>query len=126
MNKIDLSKYAKQYEKKANETINEATIELLWEVIKKSPVDTWEFLKWNKRELAKKEWDKIVWSVYNDSKNANNVENWWRVTEVNWHKNRKAWWPVIHTWIWATPFLRTYLEKREKIKQDFINNLKIW
>jgi len=29
MNKIDLSKYAKQYEKKANETINEATIELL-------------------------------------------------------------------------------------------------
>ena len=118
--KIDLSRFAKEYEAKLTPAINNATLTLLAEVIQKSPVDTWAFLKWNKRQLARKEGDKIVWSVYNDSELAFEIENGFRKTEVNWHKWRKKGWPVIFRWVWATPFLRTYIEKREEI----INNIK--
>jgi hypothetical protein len=124
-NVINLWKYAKELEKKAQELVNTSTIEILWEVIQKSPVDTWEFLKWNKRKLASKQWDTIVGLVYNDSKNAENVENWWGTREVSRSKFRKKWGPVIHIWQGSTTFLRSYIEKREKIIDDFNKNLKL-
>lgn len=123
--KIDLGKYAKQYEKELEKRINESTVTLLWDVIQKSPVDTWEYLKWNKRQLAQKEWDKIIWVVYNDSDNAENVEFGWRKSSVNWHKNRRKWWPVIFEWIGANVYLRSYLEKRDEIKNNLTKKI-LW
>lgn len=122
---IDLWKYSDIYEKNAIQAINEWTADLLWWVIKNSPVDTWKFLKWNKRVLAKKVWEKVIWEVYNDSEDAYNVENWWRKTSVNWHKNRKKWWPVIFTWIWSNTYLRTFLEKRKELKNNLIKKI-LW
>lgn len=123
--KIDLGKYAKKFEKELEKRINESTIELLGDVIQKSPVDTWEYLKGNKRQLAKKEWNKIVWVVYNDSENAENVEEWWGARKVNRWKFRKKWWPVIHEGTWAKVYLRAYLEKRDEIKNNLIKNI-LW
>ncbi len=114
--KIDLGKYAKQYEKELEKRINESTIELLGDVIQKSPVDTWDYLKGNKRQLAKKEGNKIVWVVYNDSDNAENVEEGWGAREVKRHKFRNKWGPVIYEGAWAKVYLRAYLEKRDEIK----------
>lgn len=123
--KIDLGKYAKQYEKELEKRINESTVTLLWDVIQKSPVDTWEYLKWNKRQLAKKEGNKIVWVVYNDSDNAENVEEGWGAREVKRHKSRRKWWPVIHEGTWAKVYLRAYLEKRDEIKNNLTKKI-LW
>jgi hypothetical protein len=117
MLKINLTKYIPEIEKKIAERIDDATITLLSDVIQKSPVDTWTFLKGNKRTLARREGDKVIGTVYNDSEYAEEVEYGFRSSAVNWHKNRRTGWPIIHTGIWATPFLRAYIENRDSITQ---------
>lgn len=94
------------------------------EIEAKSPVDTGDYISWNKRQDAKREWMDIVGSVYNDSKNSFNVEYWWRKSPVNRHKNRKQWWPVIHTWVGARVYTRTRDEKESLVKKILQNNIK--
>lgn len=118
---VDLMKYAKQIEENITKEINSELIELYSDVLQKSPVDTWEYLKWNKVIKAQKKWSLIVWEVINDSVNAENVEFGWRKSEVNWHKWRLKGWPVIFTWVGARVFIRVYDENKDRILKKFKN-----
>ena len=120
--KIDIKWVDKLLDGEIKKRLNEWIIELYSDVIKKSPVDTWEYLKWNKTEKATKQWTKFIAKVYNDSENSVEVEYGWRKSPVNWHKNRKSWWPIIYTWVWARVITRVF-DNQENIKkiQDIFN-----
>lgn len=123
---IDLWKYAKIYEQRLESGVNEWLKILEKSIEEKSPLDTGEYIDWNKKTEATKYWNKIVWRVYNDCDYAKNVEYWFRSTPVNWHKNRRLWWPIIHTGIGARTYSRTYDEKRDSVMNILKNKLKKW
>lgn len=89
-----------------------------------APVDTWEYESHNKKIEARIFVWKVEWQVFNDSINAENVEYWWRISPVNWHKNKKKWWHVIYNWVWA----RVYTRAKDNHEQEVINIIKkeIW
>ena len=124
---IDLWKYSDKIEKQLVEGINDSTIILLSDIIQKSPVDSWKYLKWNKRKTASKEWNKIIWKVYNDCEYAEDVEVWFRSTPVNWYKNRKKWWPVIlPNSQGARVYTRSFTENEQEIKNILKSKIKLW
>lgn len=92
----------------------------------KSPVDTWEYIAWNKDSWVITKWDTVSIDLYNDSRYAKEVEFWFRSAPVNWHKNRRAWWPVIYRWVWARVYTRTIDENRTIIKNTIINAVIAW
>lgn len=119
-------KYLKNLENSLVVGINEALGVLEKDIENKSPVDTGDYISWNKRDSAKREWDKVVGSVFNDSKNATNVEFGWRKTEVNRHKNRKQWWPVIYRGVGARVYTRSLDENESKVRKILEDNIKKW
>ncbi len=112
--KINFDKIQRDLLSKSIKNINKAMDVVESSIEEKSPVDTWDYIKWNKRIDAKLTWNKVVWELFNDSENAENVEFGWRTTEVNWYKWRKKWWPKIYTWVWARTYTRSYDEKQSE------------
>lgn len=112
----------KQIIKNFNEIIQN---DLSPKIEKYSPVDEWTYIEWNVESLAAEVGGKIKASVSNISDEAYGVEFWFRSTPVNWHKNRKLWWPVIFNWIGARVYTRTYDETEEAIRNKIKNNIKI-
>ena len=124
---INLWKYSDKIEKELVEGINDSTLILLSDVIQKSPVDTWWYLKGNKRKTATKEWNKIVGTVYNDSDIAEDVEVWFRSSPVNWYKNRKKWWPIIlPDSQGARVYTRSYTENEQQIIKKLKSKKLLW
>ena len=123
---IDFSKIEKNIDSKIKLWINKATSYLKDKVDEKTPEDTFELIKNNKRELAKKEWDRYVWEVLNDTEYALYVEYgiWWE--QYNYYKNswRKGWWSPFYKWVWARMFTRTSDEEESEVYN--IINKTIW
>lgn len=118
---INFDKYITQIENNVKKEIDQELITLYWDIIQKSPVDKWVYLKWHKISKWEKVWSSIIWKIENNSDEAENVENWWRKSPVNWHKNRKKWWPIIFSWVWAKVYTRTYFENKDRIMTKFKN-----
>lgn len=118
---VNLKKYVKQIEDNIKKEMNSNLFDLYWEVLQNSPVDKWIYIKWHRVSKAEKQWDLIVWEVFNQSEEAANVEFGWRSTAVNWHKNRKKGWPIIYTWIWSRVFTRVYENNKDRILKKFKN-----
>jgi hypothetical protein len=121
---IDFTKYEKAIESQIKEWIDKATEYLLDKVKENSPEDTGDYIAWHKIEKAQSNWNTIKWSVYNDMKYAEEVEYWFRSTPVNWHKNRKQWWPVIYRWVWARTYSRTSDNEEQNIKNIINKSIK--
>jgi hypothetical protein len=126
--RFDINVFSKELmqdiEAKAIVWVNKGLNYLLSDIIQKSPVDTWEYLKWNKIKKAEKIGTQIYWEVFNESENAENIEYWFRKSPVNWHKNRKKWWPIIYTWVGARVYSRSADNNQENIKN--IIKKEIW
>ena len=89
-----------------------------------SPEDTSDYVINHKIRPAKREWDTIVWSVYNDSEHAFWVEFGFRKSPVNWSKQDGV---TIYNWIWAKVYMRAEANPRlqEKI-QSIISQALAW
>lgn len=89
-----------------------------------SPEDTRDYVLNHKIKPAKREWDAIVWSVFNDSEHAFGVEFWFRKSPVNWSKQD---WVTIYNWVWAKVYTRAANNPRlqEKI-QSIISQALSW
>lgn len=109
----------KQLIKDALPVMRKATDDLMFQVKLLSPVDTGKYLSSHRNLWVIQEWNKLKWAVWNIDDKAEKVEFWWRKTPVNW--NRKIKWD-IYTNVWAN----TYQLALEKVKRDFINNIKRW
>lgn len=118
---VDLKKYVKQIEENVKKEVNSELFDLFWDVLQKSPVDKWNYIKWHKVQKAEKQKDLIIWEIFNQSEEASNVEFGWRSTAVNWHKNRKKWWPIIFTWVGARVYTRVFEENKDRILKKFKN-----
>ena len=118
---VNFNKYISKIENNLKKEIDQELITLYGDLIKKSPVDKWVYLKWHKISKWQKVWNSIIWKIENNSDEAENVENWWRKSPVNWHKNRKKWWPVIFSWVWAKVYARTYFENKDRVLKKFKN-----
>ena len=121
--KLNLDRISKELENRAKQALKESAVDVLAEVVQKSPVDTWEYLKGNKISPIDTVWDQTGVRIYNDSENAEEVEYWFSWNPVNWHKNRKWGWPVIYSWVWARVYTRTYDEKKNEVIKNFKNKL---
>lgn len=119
-------KYMQELEKRLKKWVNNWIKILAKSIEDKSPIDTGEYIDWNKEREAQKEWDKIVGYVYNNSENAQEVEFWFRGTPVNRHKNRRQWWKPIFNGVGARVFSRTSDEYHSIIKNTLINKIKKW
>jgi len=117
-------KYMKWLEQKLKQSVNKALSVLDNSIEQKSPLDTGEYMKWNKRSNAKRDGSKIVWEVYNDSSYWYQVEYWFRSSPVNRHKNRRSWWTVIYRGVGARVYTRTKDEKEQEIKTILSNAIK--
>lgn len=117
-------KYIKTLKWKLTKWVNKALDVLDKSIEAKSPVDTGEYIAGNKRMNADKKSNKIVWEVYNNSDYGYQVEYWFVSKQLNWHKNKKLWWPVIYTWVWARTYTRTRDEKEKEVKDILINSIK--
>lgn len=122
INKINITfkNIERDINNKVERAIDKSTSILLEDVKEKSPVDTWKYIWWHTQEKSKQTWDVIKGSVYNDMEYAKEVEYWFKSTAVNWHKNRRQWWPVIYRWVGARVYTRAYDENKDKIT-DLIN-----
>lgn len=116
-------KYMKDLEIRLLKWVNKGLDILDKSIEDKSPIDTWEYIAWNKRDNAQRELNKIVWKVYNDSENGYEVEYWFRSTPVNRHKNRRSWWPVIYRGVGARVYTRSIDENDQKIKDILRNSI---
>lgn len=111
---VNLSKYKDIYDKKIINNINESLEVLEQSIDEKSPVDSWDYIKHNRKFKATKLWAKIIWSVYNDDPKAVNVEYWFRSSPVNWSKKD---WKTMYTRTGARVYTRTIDEKENEIKK---------
>ena len=91
-----IESYIKQLQQRAITAVDQWLDVLAQSIDAKSPVDTGTYIKSNKRNKAKIDWSKAIWEVYNDSKEAWEVEYWFSGKSVNRHKNRRAGGPVIY------------------------------
>jgi hypothetical protein len=84
--------------------------------VRKTPVDTWTYLKQNKKRPIRIENDKVIGEVVNEWEYSERVEYGFRSTAVNWHMNDGT----IFRNIWANTYQRAIL----KVKDRFIKRLK--
>jgi len=112
---FDIKTIIKQLDNNAIKAVNKSLEYLEIKIDEKTPIDSWEYQRWNKKLEARKIWESIIGVLYNDSKNSEEVEYWFRKTPVNWHKHKKRWWPVIYTWVWARVYTRTFDLEQENV-----------
>ncbi len=101
-------------------TVVDINNELYFEILKNSPVDTWEFIQNNRNEWVRQEWSTIIWKISNEGEYPEKVEWGWRKTPVNWHL--RSW--EVYFDIWAHPFEKSL----KKVEQNFYKKLqqKLW
>jgi len=120
LNKI-LNDSKKEINKWLKKGIKDSLVVLNKEIIKLSPVDSWDFIKWNKVGTIIKNKDKITWKVYNKMKYASKVEKGFRKSAVNRHKS----WKRIYTGRWNKTYERTLINKQKQIEKIIEKNIKI-
>lgn len=119
-------KWIKEQEARLKQWVEQALDILDKSVEEKSPVDTGEYIRGNRRENAKLEGTKVVGWVYNDSPNAQEVEFGFRRTPVNRHKNRRQGWPVIYRGVGARVMTRSADENDQQIRNILSDKIKWW
>lgn len=119
-------KYLKDLENRLRWWVDKGLDILDKSIEEKSPVDTGEYIRGNRRENAKKEWSKVIGVVFNDSSYWYEVEYWFRQKPVNRHKNRKAGWPVIYRWVGARVYTRSADENQKQITDILTSIIGKW
>ena len=83
-----------------------------------SPVDTWKFKEDNKIIPAhNKNWV-VTWVLFNDWEYAQQVEEWFKKSSVNWHIDNRN---KIYPSIWADVYKRTIRELKDDAELHFDN-----
>ena len=125
-NQVTFNDYIAKLEKRLSAWVNKGLDVLDKSIEEKSPVDTGDYIRGNRRTNAQREGSKVVWLVFNDSDYGYEVEFWFRGTPVNRHKNRKAGWPVIYRGVGARVFSRSSDENEKQIIDILTNIIKGW
>jgi hypothetical protein len=106
---IDLWKYKKKILSDSEQLVQEVTWNVYNDVIKFSPIDTWEYVSWHKYKWVTRTWNIVKWVVENIWDHTEKVETWFKKTPVNW--NLKKMWATYYS-VWASPYKRA-VEKNE-------------
>jgi hypothetical protein len=91
--------------------MRKSTDELLIEINRLSPIDTWTFQKQNRKLPVRIEWNKVIWTIINEWNYSERVETWFRQNPVNWHLEN---WEIFNN-IWANTFQRALRRKKANI-----------
>ena len=127
--RFDINVFSKELmqdiEAKAIVWVNKALDYIEVEIDKRTPIDSWEYQRWNKIKKAEKIGNQIYWEAYNDSVYAENVEYWFSTKKLNWWKNKKKWWPMI---LANSQGARTYTITADNESENIKNIIKkeIW
>ena len=81
-----------------------------------SPEDTKEFISNHQIKNAVDYWNKILWSLENNTPYAIYLECWVAGKRYNYHKWARKW-PrnVIYTWVWNRTYTRTIADNNKSI-----------
>lgn len=84
-----------------------------WEVVKVTPLDTWDLQTSIARWEVKIQWDRVYVRVWTSSNYWLYVEYW-----ITWKSfNYRQWTRIFKTWTWARMFRDTLEKEKNNIKQ---------
>lgn len=110
----------KQLLSRAYKAVNEATNKLFLTVKMYSPIDTWKYLSGHRNLWVRYDWNKVIWTIANETEYASKVEYGWRVrsqTKVNWH--------LYNIWqIYFSVWANVYTRSMEIVTPYFLKQLK--
>ncbi len=114
---LDLWKYKNKILSDVEWIVQEVTWNIYHDVIKFSPIDTWEYVSWHKYLWVTRKWSIVKWVVENIWEHPERVETWFKKTPVNW--NLKKMWQTFYS-VWAKPYERAI----EKNKEYFVSKMR--
>lgn len=117
--KIDTKKLISWVLDKVYPVVKYWTDEFYNDVRINSPVDTWEYKASHQNLWVRREWYKIIWTIWNTDEKAVEVEFWFSHKSVNRHPTGLP----VYEWVWA----RVYTRAEDKIRKKLITRFKkLW
>ncbi len=124
---LDFGKYIEPAKKSLEEWINDA-LQILYDyAVEISPTDTKEFIQNHKIIKARTEWNKIIWTLENDTEYAIYLEYGVQWKEFNYYKWPRGWSRTrIHIWVGNRTYTRTIDDNQRRVFDLILSKINLW